>query len=164
MKDDKKKGGHKIPKVIKNNMTDIHNVEKVTAKEKLKLRCKCQHIDESGKAVLFKSNDKKSDITGAPLFVCRLCGSYIDISELTEDELNKSIDNVCRAIDIVKMRLNSEKSEADHENYKTVWRIQYTLKSGKLTDLFKAARNRNKKNKRSNGFDGFTVGAPRSSR
>ena len=71
-----------VSKRIKNDMSSIRDVENITAKQKLKLRCKCQHIDENGKTMLFRSENQKSDITGNPLFVCRLCGSYLDIYEV----------------------------------------------------------------------------------
>lgn len=161
---DNKKGTNKIPKEIKNGMNDIRNVEKVTVKEKLKLRCKCQHTDESGKTVLFRSGSEKSPITDNNLFVCKICGAYLDIGEITEEELERSIDTICRAADIIKMRLRTSQSEEDHENFKTVWRIQYMLKSGKFKDLFTAARRRNKNNNRRSGGDGFSIGAPRSHR
>ena len=76
-----------VSKRIKNDMSSIRDVENITAKQKLKLRCKCQHIDENGKTMLFRSENQKSDITGNPLFVCRLCGSYLDIYEVTEEEV-----------------------------------------------------------------------------
>ena len=41
-----------VSKRIKNDMSSIRDVENITAKEKLKLRCKCQHIDENGKTML----------------------------------------------------------------------------------------------------------------
>lgn len=162
----KKNGIGKIPKVIKNNMSDIRNVEKITAKEKLKLRCKCQHVDENGKTVLFRAEgqNSKSPITGNPLFVCRLCGSYLDIQEITEEQLDEAIDTISRAANIVKMRLRPNQSDDDLDNYKAMWKTQYLLLSGKFTDLFKAARRRSNK-KRSSGNDGgFIAGSPMSHR
>lgn len=162
---DNKKGLNKIPKEVKNGMNDIRNVEKVTVKEKLKLRCKCQHTDESGKTVLFRSGSETSPVTGNHLFVCKICGAYLDIGEITDEELERAIDTICRAADVIKMRLRTSQSEEDHESFKTVWRIQYMLKSGKFKDLFTAARRRNKNNNRRGGnSDGFSIGAPRSRR
>ena len=162
MNEDKKSGFNQIPKTIKNNMSDIRNVEHITAKEKLKWRCKCQHVDESGKAVIFRSDNKHSEYTGNPLFVCRLCGSYLDIGEITEEDLEKAMDTVCRAADIIKLRLRPNQSEDDQENYKTMWKLQFMLKSNKFSDLFRAARRRNKNNRRSSGDNGFSSSAPRS--
>ena len=75
---DIKKSKNKTGATIKNYMTDIRNAETIAAKEKTKLRCKCPHTDENGKALLFRSDNKKSEFTGNPLFVCRLCGAYLD--------------------------------------------------------------------------------------
>ncbi len=159
MDGNKKKNSGKIPKIIKNNMTDIRNVEKIATKEKLKLRCKCQHVDESGRAVLFRADGQKSDITDHPLFVCRLCGSYLDIQEISEDELNRAIDTICRASDIIKMRLMPEKSEDDLKNYTKVWKNQYFIKD-RFADLFKAARRRANRRRSGGGGDGFISGRP----
>lgn len=164
MKPDKKSVMGNIPKNIKNGMSDIRNVEKITAKEKIKLRCKCQHCDDSGHTMLFRSENLKSDITGNPLFCCRLCGAYIDIGEIADDELTRSIDTICRTANVIKMRLRPKQSEDDKEAYKLTWRIQYVLSNGKYVDLYKAARRRGKnKQRRSGGDFGFTSGAPRSS-
>lgn len=165
MKDEKMKhGSNKAQKVIKNNMNDIRNVEKVTAKEKLKIRCQCQHTDESGKTMMFASHEKKSPYTGAPLFVCRLCGQYVDISEITEEELDKSIDTIARAAEIIKIRLRPERSDEDKKAYKRDVKVLYMMRSGQFMDLFKAARKRTKGNNRSNRDSGFISGNPRSSR
>lgn len=164
MKDSKNKGS-KIPKIIRNSMTDIRNVEKVTAKEKLKIRCQCQHVDEAGKAVLFKSEKEKSPYTNAPLFVCRICGQYIDISEITEEKLDEAMDVIARAGDIIKMRLRPEQNEEDEKNLKRTAKIIYDMRSGKYRDLFRAARKRNNGNRRNGGGDGgFISGSPRTSR
>lgn len=152
----------KVSKMIKNDMSDLRNVEAITAKQKLKLRCKCQHIDENGKTMLFRSENQRSDITGNPLFVCRLCGSYLDINELTEEDLKVAVDTVSRASDVIKMRLRPNLSEDDEAKYKKTWKLQYMMKSGEFTDLFKAARRRNKNNKRSNGGGDFISGRPMS--
>lgn len=164
MNDDKKHGMSKIPKNIKNGMSDIRNVEAITNKQKLKLRCKCQHVDESGKTVLFRSDNKKSEYTGNPLFVCRICGSYLDIGEITDEDLAVAADTICRAADVIKMRLRPAQNEEDEESFKTMWKLQYMLKSDKFKDLFRAARRRNKNNRRSGNGDGmgFISGAPRS--
>lgn len=151
-----------VSKRIKNDMSSIRDVENITAKQKLKLRCKCQHIDENGKTMLFRSENQKSDITGNPLFVCRLCGSYLDIYEVTEEELKSAIDTISRAADVIKMRLRPNLSEEDAEKYKKIWKLQYLMKSGEFIDLFKAARRRNKNNKRSNGSGDFISGRPMS--
>lgn len=165
MKGNKNKG-NKIPKIIRNSMSDIRNVEKVTAKEKLKVRCQCQHVDEGGKAVLFKSDKEKSPYTGAPLFVCRICGQYIDISEITEEKLEDSMDTIARAGDIIKMRLRAEQNEEDEKNLKRVSKIIYDMRSGKFRDLFRAARKRNNNGRRNGGGgdSGFISGSPRTSR
>ena len=163
MNDNKKSGKDKTATTIKNYMTDIRNAELITAKEKTKLRCKCPHVAENGKAMLFRSDNKKSDITGNPLFVCRLCGAYLDIGELDEDDLNTAIDRICRASDIIKMRLRPATSDDDANNYKAIWKIEYMLRSGKFSDLFKAARRRNNKKRNNNGNNGgFIAGRPMS--
>ena len=158
---DKKSGKNKTPAMIKNYMSDIRNAEFIASKEKIKIRCKCPHVDENGKSTLFRS-DKKSDITGNPLFVCRLCGAYLDIGEITDDEIIKSIDTINRMCEIIKMRLRPEVSEDDDDDFKTVWKILYSLKGGKLSDLFKAARRRNNKKRMGNNGGGFTAGRPMS--
>ena len=60
------------------------------------------------------------------------------------------------------MRLRPEVSEDDADNFKTVWKILYSLKGGKLSDLFKAARRRNNKKRMGNNGGGFTAGRPMS--
>lgn len=160
----KKSGAGKIPKIIKNNMMDIRNVEKITAKEKLKIRCKCQHVDENGRTMLFRADgpNSKSPVTGNPLFVCRLCGAYVDIQEITEDELVRSIDTICRASEHIKMRMRPAQSDADREKFKRTWKTELFLKD-EFSDLFKAARRRGNK-RRSNGMGdgGFIAGRPMS--
>lgn len=166
---DKKKEFGKIPKeskgkgskIVKNNMVDLRNVERITNKQKVKWRCKCQHIDENGRSTVFRSDNKRSEITGNPLFVCRICGAYLDLGEITEEKLAEAMDTISRASDIIKFRLRPEQSDEDMENYKMIWKTQYMMKNGKFADLFKAALRRNKNKKRSGGDGGFTIGAPR---
>lgn len=162
MNDNKKSGKGKTAATIKNYMSDLRNAELITSKEKVKIRCKCPHTDENGKAMLFRSDNKKSDITGNPLFVCRLCGAYIDIGEISDEEVEKSADTLNRMCEIIKMRLRPETSEDDADNYKAIWKTQYMIRSGKLSDLFKAARRRNNKKRSGNGGGGFTAGRPMS--
>ena len=145
--------------MIKNNMDDIRNVKLIAEKETTKLRCKCQHMDDSGSMMLFRSDDKKSDYTGAPLFCCRLCGAYLDISELDEDRLDHSIDDVCRSIEIIKMRLRPEVSEDDKDLLKKLAQTEFLFKSGKYMKLFRSARRRNNK-KRNNNNNTFFSGNP----
>ena len=82
--------------------------------------------------------------------------------EVTEEELKSSIDTISRAADVIKMRLRPNLSEEDAEKYKKIWKLQYLMKSGEFIDLFKAARRRNKNNRRSGGDNGFSSSAPRS--
>ena len=159
---DIKKSKNKTGATIKNYMTDIRNAETIAAKENTKLRCKCPHTDENGKALLFRSDNKKSEFTGNPLFVCRLCGAYLDIGELTEEDLASAIDKVSCAAEIVKMRLRPDTSEDDADIYKSVWKTEYFLKD-KFLDLFKAARRRNNKKRNNNSNNGgFIAGRPMS--
>ena len=159
---DKKNVKDKTASTIKNNMSDIRNVEFIAAKEKTKLRCKCPHVDENGKTMLFRSGNETSEYSNNPLFVCRLCGAYLDIGELTEEDVNEAIDVIIRASEIIKMRLRPSTSEDDATNFKAVWKMMYFLKGGKFLDLFKAARRRNKKRNGGSNNSGFTAGRPMS--
>ena len=116
---DIKKSKNKTGATIKNYMTDIRNAETIAAKEKTKLRCKCPHTDENGKALLFRSDNKKSDFTGNPLFVCRLCGAYLDIGELTEEDLASAIDKVSCAAEIVHRFQNFHAQRIHHALFHT---------------------------------------------
>ena len=159
---DKKKSKNKSGAMIKNYMTDIRNAELIAAKEKTKLRCKCSHTDENGKTLLYRSDNKKSEFTGNPLFVCRLCGAYLDIGELTEEDLASAIDKVACASEIIKMRLRPDINEDDEAAFKSVWKTEYFLKD-KFPDLFKAARRRNTKKRNGHATGGgFIAGRPMS--
>lgn len=145
-KRDKQRGKNRIPIKIKNAATDLKTIEKTSRREKMRLQCKCPHTDESGKAALFRHQSETSPITGNPLFVCRVCGKYLDIYEITEQELNTAIDTIDRMTDIIKVRVNirDDSSENDQKVYKRLWKNQEFL-NGDFRDLATAARKRNKK-------------------
>lgn len=161
MNDNKKKNSGKSSKMIRNDMQDIRNIERITTKEKLRLRCKCQHVDEQFKPAVFRADGQKSDVTGHPLFVCRLCGAYLDLQEITEDDLNNAMDVMCRASEVIKLRLRPDKSEGDRSSLKKVWKFEYFMKS-QFADLFKSARHRQNSRRSNSGGDGFISGRPMS--
>lgn len=144
MPDERDQRRGKTAKIIRSYYDDLKTAEKATGFEKLKLRCKCPHQDDEGRVALIRSNNEKSPITGNPLFVCRMCGAYIDIAPIEDEELDKAIDSISRMSEVIKMRLNGSKSEKDEKAYKKVVRTQFFLKA-QFMDLAKAARNRNKK-------------------
>jgi len=159
MPDEKDVRRGKNAKIIRSYYDDLKTAEKATALEKLKLRCKCPHQDSEGKVALIRSGSEKSPITGNPLFVCRMCGAYVDISTITDEDLTTAIDSISRMSEVIKMRLNGSKSEKDEKAYKRVVKTQFFLQA-QFMDLAKAARNRNKKKGKGGGGSRFNAERP----
>lgn len=146
----------------KNYMIDIRNAEIIANTAKIKIRAKCSHTDENGRTVLFRAGDKKSNFTGNPLFMCRICGQYLDISDLSEDDLASAIDTVCRAGEIIKMRL-VETNENDQKMKKKIANLLFMFRSGKFEDMFRASRRRVTGKRHNNmGTQTFMAGRPMS--
>lgn len=163
MKDNKSVSKNKNQKKVRNDMKDIITLRKISDKEAIKIRCKCQHTREDGSHALFRTNEK-SPFTERPLFHCEMCHAYVDIGTVDEEDLKRSIDTISRTIDIIKLRLKPDQNEEDHETYKLLWKFQFSLENGKILDLYHAAIRRNKNTRRNRNNDGFTIGAPRSHR
>ena len=148
--------------MIKNSIDDIHQIERGTIKEKTKLQCKCFHCDQNGNPAIFKHPSATSEVTGNPLFVCRICNKYLDIYDVREEDFNEAVDRIDRVCDVIKIRLNvtDRSSESDIKLYNRVWKTQMFV-TGKFRDLFKATKKRNNKKKSSGGgSSNFTVANP----
>lgn len=159
MPDEREQRKDRNAKIIRSYYDDLKVAEKATALEKLKLRCRCPHQDPEGRVALIRSSNEKSPFTGNPLFACRMCGAYVDISSIDDEELNKAIESISRMSEVIKMRLNGSKSEKDEKAYKKVVRTQFFLKA-QFMDLAKAARNRNKKKNKGGNGSRFNAGRP----
>lgn len=164
MDKDNKRPKNKIPIQIRNGTSDIKNIQKTASREMHRLQCKCSHTGEDGRPALFRHNSETSQITRNPLFVCRICGKYLDIYDISEEELNEAINRVDRMIDIIKIRMNirPDSPEGDIKTFKRLWKTQdFLTADGGFKDLARAARKRNKKKSGGgNGGGGFVMGRP----
>ncbi len=160
-KDEKRIGKQAIQ--IKNNFAEIRDARKVLDKTELKNQCKCPHVDDRGSTSMYRSN-VKSEVSGNPLFVCRLCGCYLDIGEITEEEMTSAFDITNRMMHIVKMGLKQSNSEKDAELLHDLASMQKFFLS-RFVDLAKATRRKSRKNRNNggggNGSDGrYSAGRP----
>ena len=148
----------------KSLVTQIQADEKVLnanqrAMEKVKLhyQCKCAHRDPNGSFALNTpgQNSKKSQFTGAPLYMCRVCKKSLDISNIPEEKFNEAmaiIDSVC---DLSKMYLNLS-TEKDLDLLKDIAKLQYKI-NNMVPDMYKTIRKggNKKKNKNNNPMSGM---------
>lgn len=121
-------------------------------KVQLQFQCKCAHRDANGSFALIVpqggGNAKKSRFTGAPLYRCRICKKELDISNISEEEFERSMDCINRVMDLGKMYLDL-KSEKDQETLVTLSKQQYRLNSV-MPDVYKTLRKGNRKKKSNN--------------
>lgn len=155
----KQRGRNKHAVVVKNTTEEIRSARRSVQKLEERNMCFCPHTDSEGRLALTSVKGARSDITGAPMFACRLCTKYIDISEITDDDFIRAVDTIDRYLDVIKMCL-SNSSEEDMKDLKRCAKFQKFL-NGKFRDLATAAKRKNKKKKnRSSGDSRFTINRP----
>ena len=111
--------------------------EKAMKTARLQQRCSCPHKDANG-AISLNSpggpNAKKSPITGAPLYMCRECGGFLDISQIPEEDFKKAMDVLVRVCDLAKMKVNCS-SEKEQQLFNQIGLLQYQLQT-LMPDLY----------------------------
>lgn len=131
--------------------------QRAMEKVQLQYMCKCAHRDANGSFALSVPsgpNPRKSQYTGAPLYRCRVCKRELDISNISEDDFNRSLDCINRVYDLAKMYLDL-RNEKDRELLKTLSKQQYRMNS-LLPDAYKTIRKGgHKKNKSTNPMSGM---------
>ena len=120
-------------------------------KVQLQFQCKCAHRDANGSFALSVPsgpNPKKSPVTGAPLYRCRVCKKELDISNISEEEFIKALDCINRVYDLAKMYLDL-RNEKDQETLATLSKQQYRM-NAMLPDAYKTIRKGGRKKKNNN--------------
>lgn len=102
--------------------------ERSMVRARLQMQCACVHKDANG-AISLNSpqggpNGRKSKITGAPLYVCRECYREIDVSPISQSDLDTALDTINRVIDISKIRLDV-KTDRDRELLSQIANLQF---------------------------------------
>ena len=113
--------------------------EKSMSRAKLQMQCACAHRDGNGAISLNSPQggpEGKSKFTNAPLYTCRECYKKLDLSQISQDEFDRSIDIMNRVCDIGKIRLDV-KSDRDREMLNDVASVQFKLNT-LLPDMFNA--------------------------
>lgn len=143
-----------VDEIIANEKLLISN-HRALDKVQFTSQCTCCHRDANGSFALIVPgpNGKKSSITGAPLYTCKICKKEIDISNITEAEFEKAYDVFDRVCDVSKLQLdvNTEKDEKLHKRLK---KFQYMMPE--IRDAYKGiSKGRGKKKNKNKGNHGF---------
>ncbi len=132
--------------------------ERSMVRAKLQMQCACAHRDSNG-AISLNSpqggpNARKSKVTGAPLYVCRECFREIDVSPISEADLNSALDTLNRVFDISKIRLDV-KTDRDQALLTQIANLQFET-NDLVPNLYNAivkSGNKGKKKQRSQYAD-----------
>ncbi len=138
-----------VTKVLATDKELIAN-RKAIDKVQRKLYCDCNHKDINGQYALIppQGPDAPKSRSGMPLYRCKMCKKLLDLSTVSEDELNKALEVLDRIADLAKMKLEFN-SEEELKLFKTITKRQYQV--GTLyPDLYTAIRKSGKKNKNRN--------------
>jgi hypothetical protein len=140
---------------IKKQSEELDKQEKHFGKYKEELKAKCTHT-RNGELTLVPKKDGNKD--GELVYVCKQCRKVLRFSRIDENDLQKSIDLIDQAIDIIKASANTN-NENDDEMVKRMAKVQYRLRND-IMPYYKAATSRNNRgNKnRDNNNDGGAWG------
>ena len=126
--------------------------KKATDNLEVKIQCDCSHRDANNAFVLLPltgQNAKKNPYTNNPLFRCKICGAYIDIGTIKEEDIKIALDRIWNLLNVTKMRLDPT-SEKDAKLRKRIAKLLYRQQT-LVPDCYKMiTRSNNKKKKKSN--------------
>ena len=134
------------------NTKMVRDNRKAMDRAELEIQCSCIHKDANGAFALIPQQGKnveRSKYTGAPYYICRLCGKKIDISRISDEDIERAIDVIDRQMDISKMALNLD-IEKVGKMKKTLGKLQYKVLTT-VKDVH--AVSRSKKQKKHNHGD-----------
>lgn len=135
-------------KLITTNERTIENI-------RLQSKCECVHRDLNNSFSLIPpkggQNAKKSEFTGAPMYRCKTCEQWIDLSAIPEERLRASIDCICNLLHVSKMKLDPN-SDKDEKTRKKIAKLLFRLQT-LVPDLYRTLdkNKRKNKNRKSNG-------------
>lgn len=126
-------------KKINKYVAKINSTEKMSAAAKKKAQAECLH--RHGKD--FTLVRKEAKIPGEPVtWYCKTCGAKIALNKMSEEELQKSIDNVYQACNLIKISLRPNDSERDYNTMHIITDMMFQLDMS-IMPLYKAALSSN---------------------
>ena len=126
-------------KKINKYVAKINSTEKMSAAAKKKARAECLH--RRGKDFTLVRKDPK--VPGEPVtWSCKTCGARIVLNKMSEADLQKSIDNVYQACNLIKISLRPNDSERDRTTMEMIIKMMFQLDMY-IMPLYKAALSSN---------------------
>lgn len=109
-------------------------------------KCTCTHTVKGD--MKLKPGKSYNQGNGQLNYICSECQKEVRIRNISDDEIDRSIDVIDNMIDIIKLSADMTK-EGDAKIVKKLAKVQFRLRN-EIKDLYKAAKSKNGKGKKKN--------------
>lgn len=120
---------------IRKEIEDVTKQERTLDKIKETLKCQCTHTKKGDFTLVRKSGEERK-------WICKQCQKIIAIERIDENELQKAIDIIDNAIDVIKLSTDTGRDD-DAKVVEKVGKMQYRLRN-EILPFYKAAVQKNK--------------------
>lgn len=143
---------------IKKQMDAIDRQEKDLRNVREVIKSECSHTKNGDLDIVPKQNRQNGELK----YICRKCKKELDLKKIDEDTLTNACDIIDRAIDVIKLSLDTNREDEEkilRKMAKTQYRVRNDIKKFYAASL-KKNRNGSGKNNRNDTNSGGAWNKP----